>query len=232
MNITLTGNLGSGKSSVCKELKEMGYEITSTGTIFRSIAEEKGITVVELNELAKKDRSIDDMIDARSTELGKKLDNTIFDSRMAWNFVGDSFKVFLLVNLKESARRVFNDKERSSESYNSVEEAAENLKKRALLEQARFKELYDVNYYHYSNFNLVIESTSATPREIAEEMIRNFESYKRGEFTSKLLLNTQTMQELGKDVSSDTSFVEVTLAKGEANSVSPEELVDYMIELA
>ena len=31
MNITITGNLGSGKSSVAKILKEKGYEYSSTG---------------------------------------------------------------------------------------------------------------------------------------------------------------------------------------------------------
>ena len=42
MNITMTGNLGSGKTSVCKELKEMGYEIISAGGLFRQLAEERG----------------------------------------------------------------------------------------------------------------------------------------------------------------------------------------------
>lgn len=77
MNISITGTLGSGKSSVCKILKENGYDIISNGVLFREIAEEKGITVVELNELAKKDKSIDDMLDERSIRLGKELDSTI-----------------------------------------------------------------------------------------------------------------------------------------------------------
>lgn len=38
MNITITGNLGSGKSSIGKILKEKGYEIVSTGNIFRQLA--------------------------------------------------------------------------------------------------------------------------------------------------------------------------------------------------
>ena len=42
MNITITGNLGSGKSSVAKILKEKGYEYSSTGNIFRQLAMEKG----------------------------------------------------------------------------------------------------------------------------------------------------------------------------------------------
>lgn len=40
MNITITGNLGSGKSSVAKILNERGYEYSSTGNIFRQLAME------------------------------------------------------------------------------------------------------------------------------------------------------------------------------------------------
>ena len=120
MNITITGNLGSGKSSVCKELEKSGFTIISAGDIFRQIAAEKGMTVIELNEAAKKDRSIDDMLDQRSTELGKTMDHTVFDSRLAWHFVQHSFKVFLLVDTKEAARRVFTGNSRSAETYQDI----------------------------------------------------------------------------------------------------------------
>ena len=43
MNISITGTLGSGKSSVCKILKENGYDIISNGVLFREIAEEKSV---------------------------------------------------------------------------------------------------------------------------------------------------------------------------------------------
>ena len=59
---------------------------------------------MELNELAKKDKSIDDMLDERSIRLGKELDSTIFDSRMGWHFIPDSFKVFLLADMTEAGR--------------------------------------------------------------------------------------------------------------------------------
>lgn len=193
MNITLTGNLGSGKTSVCKELEKMGYKIISTGNIFREIAEEKGISVIELNELAKKDRSIDDLIDTRSTKLGKELDNVVFDSRMAWNFVENSFKVFMLVDTKESAKRVFSGEARQSENYNNEEEVYSGLKKRANLERNRYKELYNVDYYDASNYNLIIESTDASPKQIAEEIIRNFKIYQIEPFKSKIELNISSV---------------------------------------
>ena len=135
MNITITGNLGSGKTSVCRELEKSGFTIISAGDIFRQIASEKGMTVIELNEAAKKDRSIDDLLDSRSTQLGREMDHTVFDSRLAWNFVENSFKVFLLVDTQEAARRVFDGDSRSAEEYQNVQEAGIGLESRAKLEQ-------------------------------------------------------------------------------------------------
>lgn len=52
MHITLTGNLGSGKSTISKIMSsKYGFEIYSTGTTIRELAAERGLTVLEMNEL-------------------------------------------------------------------------------------------------------------------------------------------------------------------------------------
>lgn len=186
MNISITGTLGSGKSSVCKLLEKKGFEIISNGVLFRKIAEEKGVSVVELNELAKTDKSIDKMLDDRSTQLGKEKDNAVFDARMGWHFVKDSFKIFLLVDINESARRVYNDN-RVSETYESVDKAKADLMKRQLLEKERYNNLYGVDYLNLNNYDLVIESTSATPEQEIEAMLNAFENYCEGK--KSVLLN-------------------------------------------
>ena len=99
MNITITGNLGSGKSSVAKILRERGYEYSSTGNIFRQLAMEKGLSVEEfnrqVNEAASRgDHSVDKMIDDTTARIGEERDNVVFDSRLAWHFAPKSFKVF------------------------------------------------------------------------------------------------------------------------------------------
>lgn len=189
MNITITGNLGSGKSSVCKELEKSGFTIISAGDIFREIAAEKGMTVLELNEAAKKDRSIDDLLDERSTKLGKEMDHTVFDSRLAWHFVENSFKVFLLVDTQEAARRVFDGADRGAESYQDISQARAGLEERARLEQERFRHLYGIDYYDMCNYDLIIESTCASPQQIAQEIQRNYELYRQQLFAAKVELN-------------------------------------------
>lgn len=195
MNITITGNLGSGKSSAGKILKEHGYEIVSTGNIFRQLAMDKGLSVEEFNKqvneaAAKGDRSVDKLIDDTTTKIGKEKDHIIFDSRLAWNFVPDSFKVFVITDIDEAARRVFNDSQRAdSESYDSQDDCKKALIHRQKMETVRYQDIYHIDYYDMSNYNLVIESTNASPTDVAEEILNQLSLYEKGQFKKTMLLN-------------------------------------------
>lgn len=200
MNITITGNLGSGKSSVAKILKEKGFEIVSTGNIFRQLAMEKGLSVEEFNKqvneaASRGDRSVDKMIDDTTTKIGEERDNVVFDSRLAWNFAPKSFKVFVITDIDEAARRVFNDSLRAnSESYESQEACKKALINRQKLETVRYKEIYDIDYYDMSNYNLVIESTNASPAEIAQEILDRMEEYQAGGFEKMMEINPSSIK--------------------------------------
>lgn len=176
MHITLTGNLGSGKSTICRILTEKyGFELYSTGKVIREIADEMGISVLEMNELMSKDHKYDHMIDDKTAQISRENPdkNILFDSRLAWNFVEKSFKVFLSVDLAEAARRVYADASRGDvESYKSEEDAAEQLAARAANEDARYEELYGIHYFDFNNYNLILDSSYATPDVIAELLMQ------------------------------------------------------------
>ncbi len=175
MHITLTGNLGSGKSTVCGLLEaQYGYEIFSTGKVIRRIADELGISVLEMNELMTKDHKYDKMIDDTTARISRENPekSILFDSRLAWNFVDRSFKVFLSVDLMEAARRVYQDKSRGEvEAYKSVEDAAEQLRARANNEDKRYEELYGIHYFDFNNYNLVLDSSFAPPELVAAVLL-------------------------------------------------------------
>ncbi len=170
MHITITGNLGSGKSTVCKILRDQhGFEIYSTGTVQRELAREMNITTLEMNRLMCSDPKYDNMIDDATARISRenRHKNIIFDSRLAWHFVEQSFKVFLSVSLDVAAERVMNDNRGKEEKYTSLEEAKKLLAARAETEDKRYKELYGLDYFNFSNYNLVIDSTCTTPDNIA-----------------------------------------------------------------
>ena len=183
MHITITGKLGSGKSTVAKKLVELyGFEIFSTGAILRAAAAERGMDVLELNkELSAKldsDRSMDDLIDNTTIRVAaeRKDDKLIFDSRMAWHFVPDSFKVFVTVEPRVAAERVMKDP-RPGEPAEDIDELCAELVERSKVEQSRFMQLYGVDYYDYNNFNLVVDSSRRTPDEIVALIWEGFNEY-------------------------------------------------------
>lgn len=49
MNITITGTLGAGKSTVCKELEKKNMEVITAGSIFRGLANEIQVGSMENN---------------------------------------------------------------------------------------------------------------------------------------------------------------------------------------
>ena len=56
MRITISGPPGSGKTTVCGKLSEaLGLKAVVFGQVFRQLAAEKGLTLVELGALAEKE---------------------------------------------------------------------------------------------------------------------------------------------------------------------------------
>ncbi len=204
MHITLTGNLGSGKSTLSKILEaEYGYEIFSTGKVIRQIAEEQGVSVLEMNKLMEKDHKYDHMIDDTTARISReqKDKKLLFDSRLAWNFVEESFKVFLSVSLPVAASRVLGDTSRGEvESYKSVEECMASLKERAATEDRRYKEIYGIEYFNYANYNLVLDSSDCAPDVLAQILVQEAcaaeEKFAKGERVgTKLILDKNRPEE-------------------------------------
>lgn len=207
MFITITGELGSGKTTIAKILnQEYGFDFYSTGSIQREIAKEKGISTLELNQLMSNDlnNEYDKMIDNKTIEIGRENagKDLVFDSRMAWHFVEKSFKVFVTVDSYTAAERVIKADRGATEHYQSVEEAAKSLRKRKRLEDSRFAEIYKVNTTDFANYDLIIDSTSAAPEELAKFILDKAKSQNAGRETylsPKRLFPTLAIREIDTD---------------------------------
>ena len=180
--ISITGDLGSGKSTVCKIISEkISAEVISIGSIQRAMAKEMGMTTYEFNRYMETHPEIDDkfdtMLKSYDAVFGK---NMLFDSRLAWNFVPSAFSVYLTVDLKEAGRRVFNAN-RENEGYSSAEEAEQKLKARRASEVLRYSAAYGVTLSDMFNYDIIVDSTTATPEEFAGAILSECERYARGE---------------------------------------------------
>ena len=171
--LTLTGDLASGKSMVAKELIHLlDAQYFSTGNIQRGIAASMGMTTLELNKYSETHPEIDDQIDGQIKELAGKEGNFVVDSRMAWHFLPESFKIYLSVDVHRAAMRVMKDDQRSSEpAYNTIEDAVAKLLERKGSENKRYITLYDANCADMSNFDVVVDSTHSTPEQTLSSIL-------------------------------------------------------------
>ncbi|MHA1722653.1 MAG: (d)CMP kinase [Candidatus Baldrarchaeia archaeon] len=156
--IAISGPAGSGKTTYAKKLaKELGLRYVSAGQLFRKMAREKGLSLVEFSRIAEKNYEIDKEIDKRTLEEARK-GNVVLDGRLtAWvtkDIAG--LKILLTAPLEIRVKRIAN---RDKKDYNEVfKETVE----REQSELKRYKEIYDANPYDLSLYDVVLNTSKFT----------------------------------------------------------------------
>ena len=175
--ISLAGDLGSGKSTVSKIIIDrLGAEYYSTGAIVRSVAERHGMSVVELNKYMETHPEIDHEIDDGLKALSEVDKLLIIDSRMAWHFTRGTFKVYLSIDIETGALRIMNAN-REGEHRATLEETVKDTRDRRASEKRRYMEQYGVDIKDLTNYSLIVDTTYASPEEIAELIMDSFEEW-------------------------------------------------------
>ncbi len=181
--IAITGTLGSGKSSTADLVaKDLGFKRFSSGDFMRKIALEMGISLNELNIIAQNDPSVDEKIDEEVRKAGK-MEKIVIDSRLAFHWIPNSFKVYLdlppeiakdriLNNLKENALR------KQSEDSSTSEQIYEKIISRLESEKKRYKELYGVNHTDKNNYDLVIDTNKNNLEQVVAIILKEYKKWK------------------------------------------------------
>lgn len=177
--ISITGDLASGKSTVSKMLAEkLGYSIYKNGEYFRNLAKEHNMNVTEFNKYVEEHPEIDKQIELNAKTYAETHDKIIIDARLGWYSVPESFKIYLKVDLDESAKRAFSDEKRkTTENFATIEEYKEDLKKRYNLENNRYFKLYGIRKNDMNNYDLVIDTTNMTIEEVFDKIINEYKNW-------------------------------------------------------
>lgn len=194
INITIAGDLGSGKSTVANHLiNNINYRIESAGLIFRRLAEEHGMTAKEFNQFIESNPKYDNMVDDTIKEMGEKEENIIFDSRLAWFFVPKSFKIYMYVDVDTATERIYNDKGRISESYSDMATAKKEIIERRQSEVLRYKTFYNADINNYKNYDFIIDTSHATKEEVNDLVLSSFIAFEQGKEYNKTWLSPKNL---------------------------------------
>ncbi|MBE6337764.1 MAG: hypothetical protein E7068_03040 [Lentimicrobiaceae bacterium] len=194
INITIAGDLGSGKSTVANHLiSNINYRIESAGLIFRRLAEQHGMTAKEFNQFIESNPKYDNMVDDAIKEMGEKEENIIFDSRLAWHFVPKSFKIYMYVDVDTATERIFNDKGRVSESYSDMATAKKEIIERRQSEVLRYKTFYNVDIDNYNNYDFIIDTSHASKEQVNELVLKSFFAFEQGKEYNKVWLSPKNL---------------------------------------
>lgn len=205
MKITITGDLGSGKSTIAKILsEELNLKYLSTGAIQREIARRYNMTTLELNNLADTNKDIDKEIDDNLRALNTLDKNFVVDSRLGWFFIPSSIKLYFLIDIEVAAKRIMNDSTRISETtYATIQENMDSIMLRKTSENTRFLKEYGADCADFKNFDLTLNTTELKTITIARFIIKiiHQEEFKKGVIwcNPKILFPTQSIQETIND---------------------------------
>jgi len=171
-SVVINGDLGSGKSTVSTLLAaRLEIRRISVGDLYRGMAAQRGMTALQLNLHAELDDKIDHYVDQLQGDIAASGEQLIVDSRLAWYFFSDALKVHLITEPTVAAQRVLARPADTVETYASVEEARSRLAIRSESERVRFITRYGADKARLRNYDVVCDSTSATPQQIIEQII-------------------------------------------------------------
>lgn len=178
--ITIAGSQGSGKSSTAKLVAEkLGFKHFSSGDLFREIAKERNLSIEAMNLTAEEQKDIDFEVDERLKAMANEKD-LVIDSRLAFHWIPDSFKVFLALHPDTAAERIYaqiRTEGRKSQSAESLAEVKKNIDVRLKSEKKRYEDLYTLDPFDLKHFDLVIDTKINNLPAVARAVIDGYRAW-------------------------------------------------------
>ncbi len=180
--ITIAGRPGSGKSTTAKAVaQKLGYEHFSSGDLFREMVHSLGLDLASGSLHAEQNSQIDLAVDQKLRDIGESSEKLVIDSRMAWHWMPQSFRVFLDLDSAVAAKRIINEMDEERRRVEKIGEDASHyatqLDERLASEARRYATLYGVNPYVRDHYDLVINTEHVSPNEAAEQVVAAFKRW-------------------------------------------------------
>ena len=174
MLLTVSGPPGSGKSTNAAALADrFDLKHVSGGDIFRELADERGYSPVEFNELAEEDEQIDRDLDRRLREIAVDGEDILLESRLAGWLAADhaDIKIWLDAPREIRAERIADREEKP------VEVARQETSRRENSESLRYKEYYNIDIADLTIYDITCNTARWGPESMEQVLVAAVEAY-------------------------------------------------------
>lgn len=183
MIISFNGQEGSGKSTISLMVaNKLGFPHYYMGQIFRDMAKEKGMTLPEFRKICDADPSFDKKVDDYLIQLSKEKNDFIIESRTAWYFIPQSLKIYLKVDSRVAAERIFNamseknNRENEDKNLDTVENIQKSILQRRKEDSERYFSLYEIHQDEEKNYDFVLDTTNLNINEVFKKVMEFIEN--------------------------------------------------------
>ena len=177
MRITISGPPGSGKTTACNRLSEkLGLKAVVFGKIFRELAAEKHLSLIEFGALAEKDPSIDRAIDDRILQIARENEDIILESRLSAYMLSrnsiPAFKIYLGASPEVRMSRI------GVREGQTLEDAKKETLERQASEAKRYMMYYDIDINDMSVYDLIVNTDELDPDGVLDAILKAIEGKK------------------------------------------------------
>lgn len=160
MIITIGGLAGTGTSTAAKNLSEyLNIPYISAGDVFRQLAKEHNMTLLEFNEFAEGNDEIDIALDKRQADIANDADDLIVEGRISAFFVNADYRIWLMAPDNIRAERI------SYREDKSLDTVIQEIKERTASEKKRYHEIHNIDIDDLDIYDVVIDTSTFDEQE-------------------------------------------------------------------
>ena len=164
MIITIAGLSGSGKNTVGEIVAEK-LRLRLVDPTFKTLAEERRMDLMEFHRKAEKEHNIDKNFDAALIAEVEKGPCVVTTWLAPWMVLNADLRVWISASQHARAARV------AARDGMTREQALAHLAERDASNRTRYLDVYRIDIYDHSDFDIVINSEKFKPEEAADIII-------------------------------------------------------------
>ncbi|MBE6488272.1 MAG: cytidylate kinase [Methanosphaera stadtmanae] len=167
MIITIGGLAGTGTSTAAKNLSQkLDIPFNSAGDVFRMLAVEHNMDLIQFNEFAEGNDEIDKALDKKQAEIAASADDLIVEGRLSAHFCDADYRIWLMAPDNIRAERICYREDKDIDTVNR------EIKERTSSERKRYMEIHNIDIDDLSIYDLII-NTESFDEEATVELIIN-----------------------------------------------------------